>query len=287
KLDLTTGVLTTVVGYAGRSGFSGDGQVGLYARIRNPYGLATDKNGNLYITDRGNNRIRRLCIATPVKSTDCTPGIINTVAGIGPVNADPGYFVQFRGDGGLATKATLARPEAVAVDSSLNVYIADTNNNAVRKVDGTTGIITTVVGTCIDGAPLARTGNVPGFLPLGSVWPDCAPGTQLTAANPVANTAANGKLLLTFIDGTLGTASTANAPRGLFVDSNNNLYIADTGTNRVRFLNTTSGVVSTFAGSGTGSGFGGDGGPANRATLNAPRAAVVAPNGDVYIADQT
>src|SRR5439155_11214335 len=133
------------------------------------------------------------------------------------------------------------------------------------------------------GAPLARTGNVPGFLPLGSTWPDCGDGTQRTAASVVANTAANGKLLLTFIDGTLGTASTLNGPRGLFVDSKDNVYIADTGTHRVRFLNTTSGVVTTFAGSGTGSGFSGDGGPANRAVLNGPRAAVVAPNGDVYI----
>jgi DNA-binding beta-propeller fold protein YncE len=289
KLDLTTGVLTTVVGYAGRSGYSGDGQVGLYARIRNPYGLATDKDGNLYFADRGNNRIRKLCIATPVKAGDCTTGNINDIAGIGPINADPAYFIQYLGDGGPATRAVLARPEAVAVDSNYNVFIADTNNNAVRRVDGKTGIITTVVGTCVQGAPLAVTGNVPSFLPLGSVWPTCAPGTQGTAASaglPVQN-ATNGKLLVTFLDGTLGTASTLNAPRGLFVDSSNNLYIADSGTNRVRFLNTTSGVVTTFAGSGTSSGFAGDGGAANRATLSAPRAAVVAPNGDVYIADQT
>ena len=289
KLDLKTGVLTTVVGYGGRAGYAGDGQSALYARIRTPYGLATDKAGNLYVVDRGNNRIRKVCIATAVKATDCTPGTISTVAGIGPVNGDPAYFIQYLGDGGLATRATLARPEGVAVDSSGNIFIADTNNNAVRKVDATTGIISTVVGMCVQGAPLAATGSVPGFLPLGSPWPTCGPGTQATAASaglPTQNFA-NKPLLVTFLDGTAGTSSTLNGPRGLAIDSAGNLLIADTGTNRIRLLNTTSGVVTTFAGSGTSAGSTGDGAAANRATLSGPRGVAVAPNGDVYIADQT
>jgi len=320
-LNLTTGALTTIVGYGGRSGFAGDGSSALYARVRNPYALATDSAGNLYIADRGNNKIRKVCIATKVKTTDCTTGNITTVAGIGPINADPGYLVQFGGDGGLATRAQLARPEGVAVDSKGNIFIADTNNNAIRKVDVQTAngdfskaIITTVAGACVPNAPIAAVGSAPAQngntqLPVGTIWPTCAspagvpttvngtagvlvtPNTtgRTAASISTASTNANQRtnpLGITFIDGAPAPTATLNSPRGLAFDTTGNLYIADTGTNRIRVLDT-NGVLRTVAGSGTSSGYAGDGGPANTALLLNPRGVAVAPNGDIYFTDQT
>jgi sugar lactone lactonase YvrE len=201
-------------------------------------------------------------------------------------------LIQSAGDGGLATQAQLARAEGVAVDSSFNVYIADTNNNKIRKVDASTGLISTVVGTCIQGAPLStNAGGDPNngnfILPPGTAWPACTSVTEGTAASPVANTAANGKLLQTFVDGTLGVNSTLNRPRSLTFDSAGNLYIADTSTNRIRLYNPTSGVINTVAGSGTSSGFSGDGSRAISATLSGPRGVAVGKNGNIYISDQT
>jgi len=320
-LNLSTGALTTIAGFGGRAGFAGDGSSALYSRLRNPYALATDGAGNLYVGDRGNSKIRKICIATKVKTTDCTTGNITTVAGIGPINADPGYLVQFGGDGGLATKAQLARPEGVAVDSKGNIFIADTNNNAIRKVDVQTAngdfskaIITTVAGACVPNAPIAAAGSAPAQngntqLPVGTDWPICASpagvpttvnGTAgvLVAPNTTARTAAStstastnanqrtNPLGITFIDATSAVNATLNGPRGLDFDSAGNLYIADTGTNRIRVLDT-NGVLRTVAGSGTASGYSGDGGPGNTALLSNPRGVAVAPNGDIYFTDQT
>src|SRR5262249_36050717 len=158
-----------------------------------------------------------------------------SVAGIGPINADPGYLVQFNGDGGLATRAQLARPEGVAVDANGNVFIADTNNNAIRKVDVQTAsgdfskaLISTVAGACVFNAPIAAVGSAPAQgnsnvqLPLGSPWPGCGGTTQRTAASPVALTTANQRTLFTFIDGAPGVNATLNSPSGMPFDASGN-----------------------------------------------------------------
>ena len=126
KVD-SSGIITTVAGN-GKAGFSGDGGPATGAALNGPGGIAFDSAGNLYIADLSNNRIRKVD----------TAGIITTVAGNG-VNG-------FSGDGGPATSAALANPHAVAVDSAGNLYIADTNNFRVRKVNSA-GIITTFAGT--------------------------------------------------------------------------------------------------------------------------------------------
>ena len=131
KIDALTGIITTVAGND-TAGYSPDGSLAIHAMLDSPLAVAVDLSGNLFITDYKNNIVRKV---------DPT-GIINTYAGTysgGPVSG-------YTGDNGLATAATLNRPAAIAVDTAGNLYIPDANNNVIRKVNKTTGIITTVVG---------------------------------------------------------------------------------------------------------------------------------------------
>ena len=129
RIDAQTAIITTIAGN-GTNGFSGDGGPALSAQISYPLALAIDAAGVLYFADNGNNAIRKI-----------SNGIITTVAGNGTYG--------FSGDGGPATSAELADPEGVAVDLAGNVYIADSSNYVVRKVDATSGNISTVAGTYI------------------------------------------------------------------------------------------------------------------------------------------
>ena len=122
KVDAATGIITTVAG--GQQGFSGDGGPATEAALNNPAGVAVDGTGHLFIAD--GDRIRRVDAAT---------GIITTVAGTGESG--------FSGDGGPATEAVLNFPNGLAIDQSGNLFISDFSNLRIRKVDATTGIITT------------------------------------------------------------------------------------------------------------------------------------------------
>ena len=177
----------------------------------------------MYIADTNNNVIRKVNLMT---------GAISTAAGTGA----PGYT----GDGALATAATLNSPEGVAVDAAGDLYIADTNNDAVREVVAATGKIATIAG---DGT------GAPGFAG----------------------------------DGGLAISAKLNAPYGVALDAAGNLYIADSGNNRVRVVNT-SGNIGTFAGNGTPA-YLGDGGAAISAELYSPLGVACDPAGNVYIAD--
>lgn len=118
KINLETGIISTIAG-TGKTGFSGDGVVANKARLSNPLGLAIDKQDNLYIVDRGNNRIRK------IKAEN---GVITTVVGTGKSG--------FSGDGGLAKNARLSNPTGIAFDGSDNLYIVDRGNNRIRMVTG-------------------------------------------------------------------------------------------------------------------------------------------------------
>ncbi|MGB7846859.1 MAG: SBBP repeat-containing protein [Candidatus Acidiferrum sp.] len=118
-------LITTVAGN-GIPGYSGDNGPATSAQLLSPVGLAMDTAGNPYIGEMGSNRVRKVD----------TSGIITTVAG----NGNWGY----RGDNSLATSAALRSPRGIAVDSAGNIYIADSANYRIRKVDATTGVITTV-----------------------------------------------------------------------------------------------------------------------------------------------
>ena len=128
-----SGVITTIAGN-GTQGFSGDGGPATSAELDSPFGLAVDTNQNLYIADAHNNRIRRL---------DGKTGLITTIAGTGPLG--------FSGDNTQASAAALALPHGLAIDSAGNVYIADTANHRIRRIDATTGTITTIAGNGIQG----------------------------------------------------------------------------------------------------------------------------------------
>jgi len=141
KVAASTGIITTVAGHFSLGGYSGDGGPAVKAQLNNPYGIAADISGNLYIADTRNNVVRKVSAST---------GIITTVAGNG-YNAGINSG-GFGGDNGPATSAELSYPEGVALDASGNVYIADTLNIRVRKVDASTGVITTAAGNGVQGS---------------------------------------------------------------------------------------------------------------------------------------
>ena len=259
-----TGIINTVAGN-GTFGYAGDGGTATQAVLNTPTGI-TVSNGSLYIADQGNSRIRQV-----------SQGSITTVAG----NGVPSYS----GDGLAASAAGLSGPSAVAVDSSNNLYIADTSNERVRRVSPA-GVITTFAG---DGQSngFGGEGEPATFIPLDSpqgVAADNAGNVYVadTYHNRVLQVDDSGDMRT--VAGT-GTPSPfgLNGPLGIAVDPNGNLYIADSLNQRVEMLSA-SGAISTVAGTGT-SGFSGDGGPAVSAELSDPSAVAADSSGNLYIAD--
>jgi sugar lactone lactonase YvrE len=130
EVNASTGIITTVVGVAGSGSFSGDGGAATSAHLNGPSGMAFDTAGDLYLADQSNNRIRMVSAST---------GFITTVAGSSAGGT-------FSGDGGAATSAALNTPYDVKLDGGGNLYISDSQNNRIRMVSATTGLITTVAG---------------------------------------------------------------------------------------------------------------------------------------------
>jgi uncharacterized protein (TIGR03437 family) len=230
---VSDGIIVTVAGN-GTFGFSGDKGSATSAALNNPLGVALDTSGNLYIADHDNNRVRKVS----------TNGVITTVAGSGTQG--------FSGDGGLATAAQLNGPSGVAVDSSGNLYIADTDNDRVREVSN--GAITTVAGNGVPGP----SNGIPGGRPYGGFSGDGGPAIDAQMSSPTA----------------------------VAVDRAGNFYISDYDNNRIRKVS--NGIIATVAGNGPNggiSGFGGDGGPATSAQLNEPWGIATDSAGDLYIAD--
>jgi sugar lactone lactonase YvrE len=155
----TDGIMRRVAGTFTICGLSGDGGPALNAQLCQPWDVALDAAGNLFIADTNNNRIRRVNAHT---------GIITTVAGSGPVNGSEHYGQgTFCGDGGLAIQACLNSPQGVAIDSESNLYISDTGNSRIRKVD-INGIITTIVtNAATSKLVLDAAGNL--YFPFGGI----------------------------------------------------------------------------------------------------------------------
>ena len=207
----------------------GDGLPAYYADVRDALDTSADYFDQYHPSQSGHNKIFASFAAALGTLDAGQSGTITTVAG----NGSAGFF----GDGGQATSASLSYPNGVAADGFGNLFIADFGNNRIRKVSAG-GVITTVAGN----GPSGFSG-----------------------------------------DGGLATSATLNNPQGVAVDAAGNIYIADTYNHRVRKVST-SGIITTFAGYGTG-GFFGDGGQATAATLLVPGGVAVDASGNLFIAD--
>ena len=276
-LTCNSQIITTICGTGG-AGYSGDGGAATSATLNQTVGVALDGSGNIYITDYGNNVVRKVTAAT---------GIISTVAG----NGIGGYS----GDGAAATSARLNGPEVLAVDASGNLFINDANNSCIRKVTIATGIITTIAGTGgagYNGDGIAATAaqlNYPqgvGIDASGNIYIADQSNYRIRKVNAatglistIAGTGAGGYSG----DGGAATAATLNQPAAVDVDVSGNVYIADYGNNVIRKVTVATGIITTVAG--TSGGYSGDGGAATSAQLNQPYGINVYGSGDMLIAD--
>lgn len=220
-------------------------------------------------------------MATTIKSW-----IISTRAGTG----EPG----FAGDGGAASRASLNEPKGLALDRVGHLFIADSENHVVRRVDRETGVITTVVGLVpeteaarpvSEGLDLASVEEGDPFAEVGQSTTDKF--TQQTDLSGTVRYLVGAAAQKRFGgDGGLAKGATLNFPTAVTVDAQGHLYVADTMNHRVRRVDAQTGVITTVAGTGQAR-FSGDGGPADQAALNEPAALVVDDDGHLYIADQS
>jgi streptogramin lyase len=250
---------------------SSDG-TGAAARFSHPYGMAIDSSGNIYIADKNNDIIRKM---TPA-------GVVTTLAGLAGTTG----FVD-----GTGSAAEFNRPNDVAVDSSGNVWVADTGNNTIRKITPA-GVVTTPLGTpgstgSTDGTgPAALFAGPSGICIDGSGNMYIADTGNSIIRKVVISTAISTTYMGTagsvgYADGT-GVGAQFNNPIGITIDSGGNLYIADTNNNVIRKV-TSSAVSSTLAGSSTASGF--TDGTGVFALFNSPRGVAVDSTGNVYVTD--
>lgn len=279
RVDARSGTITTVAG-TGEKGFSGDGGPATKARLDEPYGLALDKAGNVFIVDRLNGRVRRV---------DAGTGVITTVAGDGSKTDS--------GDGGPPERAGLVEPNGAALDpEGKRLFIADVAGNRIRLVDLAAGTISTFSGTGQrahkgDGGP-ARDASIAGARAVevgadGTVFILEREGNTVRAVDPktgmiatIAGTGAKGYSG----DGEPAGSATFNGPKELAVDPAGNLFIVDTENHAIRRIDAKTRIVTTIAGTGKRGGEG-DGGPATSAQLSRPHGVAVGPDGAIYIGD--
>ena len=276
----TVGDIYTVAGnYAAGSGYSGDNGAATSAMLDYPEDVTVDSSGNLYIADTDNNAIRKVVIST---------GIISTVAG----NGTYGYT----GNGGLATKAELGYPEAVAVDSSGDIFIADSENYVIREVVAATGDISTVAGNGYfsysgDGGPAA---NAQLDYPLdmavdsfGNVYIadyDNYVVREVNVSTGTISTVAGNGIYGYTGDSGLATKAELEGPVGVAVDSSGDIYISDYSSEVIRKVDGVTGLIYTFAGTG-GCNYSNDGSVATIAGLCEPEGLALDISGNLYIAD--
>ena len=283
KVNVSTDILTNVAGTATMAnpsgGYGGDNGPATKAQLNGPWDLAVAANGEIYIADTTNQRVRVI-----------KAGTIFTLAGNGTACANP---TSPCGDGGPATSANLSLPSGVSVDSHGNVYISDTGDNRIRRVDRT-GTITTVVGTgafcatahCGDGGLATKaTLNFPAKVFVDSsndlyIVDEFDERIRLVSASThrISTVAGNGHFGFSG-DGKAATSAALGDPVGVFVDASGNILIADQLNNRIREVAAT--IIHTIAGGGSG----GDGGGATEAVLSFPSDLALDAAGNQFILD--
>jgi uncharacterized protein (TIGR03437 family) len=263
----SSGIVTTLAGSGTSPYFGGDGGLATAAQLYSPSGIAVDSNGNWYIADTSNNRIRMVTPSGVISTFAGGAGQLNAPSGIA-IDASNNLYIADTGNndvleitpaGTITTIASqLNNPVSVAVDMQESVYIADSGNNRIVRVaaDGTASTFAKIIG------PLA-------------VAVDTAGNVYVADASQVWSVAS---------DGTAGSlVKGLTSPGGMVFESDGTLVIADTGANVIRRLSP-SAVLTAIAGTGT-SGFSGDGGPALTAQLSAPSGIAIAANGTLLVAD--
>jgi len=277
----TAGIITTIAGTTGH-GYTGDGGPATAAKLFAPQGVAVDDTGNIYIADYYVNLVRKVN----------TLGIISTYAG-DTTGASSSANSGSIGDGGQATAAKLYQPVGIALDASGNLYIADSENNKIRKVNST-GIITTFAGTggtgfSGDGAA-ATAATIVGPTAVvcdnfGNVYIYDEDNYRIRKVNSagIINTVAGTGAPGYSGDGGQATAAKIYGSTGIAVDGVGNLYIPDQNNSRVRVVNSL-GIINTIVGTGT-QGYTRDGGLASSAELYAPDGLAFDAYGNLYISD--
>lgn len=279
KMDVTTGKLALVAGVITSPGYAGDGGPATQASTMSPHSVAVDAEGNVYIADTLNHRIRKVDAAT---------GEITTIAGNGTID--------FAGDGGPATKASLSFPAGIIVASDGTVYFADSGNRFIRKIMPD-GIIRTVAGQggqtgfSGDGGPAGRATLA---FPIG-VAIDASGNLYIAdtgnerirrvAPNGIITTIAGNGYCCFSGDGHVAINADFSLPYDIATDPSGNLYILDRNGQRVRRVDAKTRVATTFAGNGI-LGYSGDGTHALKASLANPMGLAIGRDGSLYIADQ-
>jgi uncharacterized protein (TIGR03437 family) len=265
---LSGGNLSTIAG-TGTPGYGGDTAAATSALLDDPLGVALDSSGNIYIADTASSVIRKVT----------TGGIISTLAG------NFGYGPGFSGDAGAATNAQLNAPLGIALDSAGNLYICDSFNALIRKVNTSSGIITTAVGNTSATLGLLKHPTGIALDSAGNMYI-----ADSSASKIFKFTASTGKLS-TFAGTNFGFSGDGNQaafaqlgdPQGVAIDAAGNVYIADSVNNRIRKV-ATNGVITTIAGTGK-QGYTGDGGLATSAQFYSPDGIAVDNAGNVYVSD--
>ena len=275
KITLATGLITTIAGN-GTGGFSGDNVLAINSELFVPEGVVIDNDGNTFIADGLNNRIRKVAIST---------GIITTIAGTGAAGGG--------GDGGQAIYAELNQPVGLHIHNEY-LYISDYNNNKIRKVNLLTGTISTVAGNGGFGYSgdndLAKNAQLYGPVDVfidstGNVFIADQWNSAIRRVDALTN------IITTFagigIQGYSGDGGQAiecklNEPVGVFVDKQGNVFIADYRNGAIRKIDAITGKIFTVVGGIPG--YGGDGGPATNAKLKCTDV-WVDDGGAIYIAD--
>ncbi len=279
SLAVDPGTISSPVG-TGQPGFSGDGGPASEAMLNNPFDVAFDSAGNLYLSDTFNQRIRRV---------DAKTGLITTIAGSGRKG--------FAGDGGPALDAELNEPYGIVLDDQNNLYFADRLNRRVRRVDGKSGLISTVAGNGSttdsgDGGPAQKAGIVePNSVALdgkGNLYIADVAGCRIRVVDLktglISTFAGTGKRVH---DGDGGAANQASifGARAVEVAPDGTVYILEREGNTLRAVDPDSKTIRTLAGTGQ-KGFTGDGGSPLNATFNGPKELALDPSdGSILIVD--